>query len=147
MPRVLICTQVPLPPEVQKTALWREDVEREVVATAPETVARALVTSPQLIVIDSGLPDGERLIAAIRANPVTRAVSIAVMSHGDFATSEIELMAAGANAILRLPADTEWDDRLGALMAVAPRRAARLAVTLQFEATEGDGVTTLGGSV
>jgi DNA-binding response OmpR family regulator len=147
VPRVIICTETPLPDEVQTTALWRDDVVREVVASAVETLVRASATNPHLIVIDSSLPEAEQLIHDLRAHPATRSTSIAVLARSDFAISELELMAAGANAILSLPADPEWNDRLAVLMSVAPRRASRLAVTLQFEAAEGDNITTVAGTV
>lgn len=147
MPRVIICTETPLPADVHTTALWRDDVERQVVASAVETLVRAAATNPHLIVIDSALPEAEQLINDLRDHPATRSTSIAVLARGEFAISELELMEAGANAILRLPADAEWNDRLAVLMSVAPRRAARLAVTLQFEAAEGDRITTVAGTV
>jgi hypothetical protein len=47
------------------------------------------------------------------------------------------LLQGGANAILRLPAGPDWNERLAPLLSVAPRRAARIAVRLEFEGQGG----------
>ena len=52
-------------------------------------------------------------------------------------SAELELLEAGANAILRLPASPEWDRRLARLAQVSLRRKARVAVHLKVEASLG----------
>jgi DNA-binding response OmpR family regulator len=147
MPLVLICTAVPFKDELADTLVGREDVERRVVSTAQDAATAAVTSPANLVIVDSALPAAESLIRGLRGNPATRSVSIVIMARGDFDPTELPLMDAGANAILRLPAGPDWNDRLSSLMAVPPRRSARLAVTLQFEAQSGDGVSTLGGTV
>ena len=60
-----------------------------------------------------------------------------VAARGDFDPSEVELLEAGANAILRLPAGPEWDERLPRLMDVPVRREARFTVHFDVEAAAG----------
>ena len=72
-------------------------------------------------------------MAALRADAVTRRASIVVLARGDHDPLEVELLEAGANAILRLPPGPEWEPRLRELLAVPVRRQARLAVHLQVE--------------
>jgi DNA-binding response OmpR family regulator len=112
-----------------------------------EALAKVVLHSFNLIMVDSELAGADRLIAAVRANAATRAASIVVMAHGDFSPEEVRLMEAGANAILRFPVGPEWDDRLSALVAVPQRRASRLAVQLQLEANAGEGITVVAGTV
>lgn len=147
MPRVLIYALEGLPEVLKKTLLWRDDVERQIVHQAQDVLTRAVPPLPNLLLIDGKAPGGERLVQELRANAATRGLSIAVLARGEFSPNELGLMAAGANAILRLPVDRDWDDRLATLMSVAPRRAARLAVSLQFEAEGGYEVQTVAGTV
>jgi DNA-binding response OmpR family regulator len=147
MPLVLICTAVPLKDELAETLVGRDDVERKIATTAQEAATAAVTSRANLVIIDGEFPDGEALIRGLRGNLATRSVSIVIMARGDFDPTELHLMEAGANSILRLPAGPDWNDRLSTLMAVPPRRSSRLAVTLQFEAQSGDSVSTLGGTV
>lgn len=147
MPRVLICTRQGQGEELRPTLIWRDDVERQVSHAAAEAYDLATAGRPNLLLVDSGIGDAERLIRELRGHPETRTLSIVIIAGGDLDPAEVRLLDAGANAILRLPANTEWDDRLAPLIAVPPRRAGRLAVTLQFEVSVGEGVTTVGGTV
>jgi hypothetical protein len=147
VPTVLICTADRLPDELSTTILWRDDVQRRIVKMTSEAVALAEESRPDLVIVDSALSSAEDLITILRAGTKTRMVSIAVLARGEFDANEVRLLEAGANTIFRLPCTPDWDERLAPLMAVAPRRTARLAVTLQFEATGIDGIMTLVGTV
>jgi hypothetical protein len=144
---VLICTADRLPDELQTTILWRDDVERRIVKMTSEAVSLTETARPDLVLVDSALASAEDLITLLRAGGKTRGLSIAVLARGEFDANEVRLLEAGANTIFRLPCTPDWDERLAALMAVAPRRTARLAVTLQFEANGIDGIMTLVGTV
>jgi hypothetical protein len=146
MPSVLICAPGPLMDELQETLLGRTDVDRRSVTVASEAVAQMLLAKPDLIVVDSRLGDAEALIGGIRANPVTRPVSILVVASGEWSPAEVRFIDSGANAILRLPAGPEWDERLSLLLYVPTRRAGRLAALVQFEAVTG-GVESVAGTV
>jgi DNA-binding response OmpR family regulator len=145
MPSVLICAPGPLLDDLQETLLGRDDVDRRAVTRATDAVAAMLMAKPDLVVIDARLAEAEALINGIRSNPVTRPVSIVVVAGGEFSPAEVRFIDAGANAILRLPAGPEWDDRLNALLYVPTRRAGRLPALVQFEATAG--VESIAGTV
>jgi hypothetical protein len=69
-------------------------------------------------------------------------MSIVVIARGELDPIEVELLEAGANAILRLPVTPDWDERLERLMEVPVRRETRLPVTFEVEARSGSGVET-----
>jgi CheY-like chemotaxis protein len=148
MPSVLICAPASLMNELQDTLRARADVERRTTAEAAQAIAMMLVAKPDLLLIDERLAEAETLIAAVRANPVTRPVSIVVMAMDDFDPAELRFITSGANAILRLPAGPDWDARLEELLHVPPRRPARLAALVQFEASGGgESIQTVAGTV
>jgi CheY-like chemotaxis protein len=147
MPSVLICAGESVVKGLQGTILWRDDMERRTTASAQEAITMTLLSKPDLIVVDIKLASADALVAGIRANPVTRAVSIVIIAHGEFDASDLRFLDAGANAILRFPASRDWDDRLSALLYVPVRRTARLAALLQFEASGGIGVDTVAGTI
>ncbi len=140
MPVALLCSPVPLDGDLQETALWRQDVERRHASSADEALQGALDRRPDIVIIDRDLPGAARLIAALRRDPRTRSVSIAVLARDDLDPTEVELMASGANAILRLPPDAEWAERLPRLMSVPGRKEVRLPVYFEIEARSGIGV-------
>src|SRR5581483_3612094 len=144
-----ICTASALPPELEETLLGREETRRKIARNVEEALAAAAEERPNLMLVDSALENAEGLIGELRRNLPTRSVSIAVVTQGDFdPLVDVRFLEAGANTILRLPVTSDWDDRIAALLSVAPRRTARLAATLQFEGTSGDGgILTVAGTV
>jgi len=135
---VLICTHAPtIDADLGGTLLFRHDVERRVFAKQDEARMFAVAARPQVVVVDRDLPWAGRFIAALREDASTRGLSVVVMARGDFDAGEVELLEAGANAILRLPAGEEWNERLQRLMAVPARKDARFPVSFQVEALAG----------
>jgi CheY-like chemotaxis protein len=133
MPAVLFVTQKPLlPEELQDTVLGRVGVERYSVQGLEEAQMMAQASPPELVLVDRDLPRAEELILRLRADDVTRDLSLAVFARGEFEPSEVALLEAGANALLRLPVDAEWDQRLIKLMSVPLRRDARFPVHLRL---------------
>jgi DNA-binding response OmpR family regulator len=118
--------------------LWREGLQRHEATRVEDALTTAAAARPQLIVIDRRLPRAQELITAIRKNAAVRSCSIVVLARGDFETAEIDLLEAGANAILRFPPGPEWDERLDRLLKVPARREARVAVQFGVEATHGE---------
>lgn len=106
----------------------------------------AIAVRPDLIVVDRDLPRAARLVEDLRKDATTRNVSIVVAARGDMADLELQMLEAGANAVIRLPAGSEWDERLSHLMRVPPRRAARVPLRIQFEGKTAH-VETVWGSV
>ncbi len=137
MPTVLLCSTSDLKGDLGETLLWREDIERHVAARGEDARTLALAARPQMVVVDRDLPRARDLIADLRRDPATRPLSIVVLGRGDFDSVEVELLEAGANAILRLPAGPEWDDRLVRLIQVPIRKDSRFAVHFEVEADTG----------
>ena len=139
MPVALICSQAELDAELGHTLLWRAGMERHVATRLEDALMMAVAAKPDIVIVDRELPRSDRLVAALREDPSTRALSIVVAARGDFDPSEVELLEAGANAILRLPAGPEWDERLPRLMDVPVRRDARFTVHFDVDAVPGVG--------
>jgi len=137
MLRVIVWSSEDLTRMLAATFLGRTGVDRFKAKSLEEVRKLARAVGPQLILVDRDLPHVPQLIAELRADPVTQHRSVAVLAFGDFQPSEIELLDAGANAILRLPPDAGWDDRLQRLLRVASRQEVRLPIRLAIEATIG----------
>jgi CheY-like chemotaxis protein len=134
MPVALICSQAELEPDLGHTLLWREGMERHVATRLEDARMMAVAAKPDIVIVDRELPRCDKLVAALREDPSTRGLSIVVAARGDFDPAEVELLEAGANAILRLPAGPEWDERLPRLMDVPVRRNARFTVHFDVDA-------------
>ena len=140
MTAVLICSHAEdLKADLGGTLLWREGIERQVVAKMEEARMLAVAARPRLVVIDRDLPWATRIVTALREDPSTRGLSLVVMARGDFDSAEVELLECGANAILRLPAGPEWNERLERLMDVPVRKEARFPVSFAVEASSNGG--------
>ena len=137
MPVALICTQADLQSDLGHTLLWRAGMERHVATRLEDARMMAVAARPDIVIVDRELPRSDRLVAALREDPSTRGLSIVVAARGDFDPVEVELLEAGANAILRLPAGPEWDERLPRLLNVPVRRQARFTVDFDVEAVVG----------
>jgi DNA-binding response OmpR family regulator len=144
MPLVLICSQSGLESELGSTPLWRADMERHTAAGMEEAQMLAEAKRPDLVAVDRDLPRAAELVAALRGEEATRRSSIVVLARGDHDPLEVELLEAGANAVLRLPPGPDWEARLRVLLAVPVRRQARLAVKLQVEGFRAGGVPVEG---
>jgi hypothetical protein len=131
--------------ELGQTLLWRRDVTRQVV-TALGAARAAIRERPSLAVVERDLPWAADFIREVREDDTTKATSIAVYAPGEVDPVEMDLLASGANAVLRLPVTREWDKRLARLVHVPPRHAVRVPVFVEVEA-DGAVRTTLGTSV
>lgn len=137
MPEVLICSTAEIEPALTETMLWRQEFKRRFARTLEEAHRAALAARPAIVLVDRDLPWAVDVVKAIRQDAATRSCSLAIVARGDFQAAELELLEAGANAVLRLPADAEWDKRLARLLQVTARREARVPIHLQLEATLG----------
>jgi CheY-like chemotaxis protein len=134
MAAALICSQTDLQGELGHTLLWRTGIERHVATRLEEARMMAVAARPDIVIVDRDLPRAEKLVAGLREDPSTRRLSIAILARGDLDPAEVELLEAGANAILRLPPGPDWDERLNQLIDVPARREARLPVEFGVEA-------------
>jgi CheY-like chemotaxis protein len=134
MLRLLLCSDHDLRPELAATVVGRQAVEMYRVDGLRDLRLLAATLDPQAILVDRDVAGGAReLIEALRQEPSTRNRSVAVLARGDLQPQEVELLDAGANAILRLPPDPGWDERLARLLKVPARQEARLGVQLAVE--------------
>jgi DNA-binding response OmpR family regulator len=138
---VLICTSRSLDRDLQATVLFRADIVREIVHSTEEIEKRLAQGKVALLCIHRGIPGVETLLRSIRKSPTLKRTSIVVFSEDDFDPSEVEVMEAGANAILRLPPGDDFNERVGRLIEVPARRHVRLPVRLQVSASRGFGAT------
>jgi len=146
VPSVLICATDPLSEELGGTLVWRDDMTRQLASRFQDALVAAVAERPDLIVVDSGLPDAERLVADLRLEAATATVPIAVIASAH-ERSEARFQNAGANAVLRRPADPDWDEKLGPLLLISGRRATRIPVELEVLASAGEAAPKLRGTV
>jgi hypothetical protein len=131
---VLICAAAGrVADDLHASPVWREGVERHKADSLHAGLSLAVAARPTLVVIDRDLPRAEKLVQEIRANAQTAGCSIVVVATGDSQPGEVELLEAGANAILRHPPGEDWEERLGRLLRVPARRNLRMHVDLEAE--------------
>ena len=133
MTAVLICTHSDVEADLAQTLLYRHDVDRHLRIKMDDARMLAVAAQPRLVLIDRDLPWAARFVTALREDAATRGLSLVVMARGDFDPSEVDLLEAGANAILRLPAGPEWNERLQRLMDVPVRKDARFPVSFRVD--------------
>lgn len=143
MPSVLICSESDLSRVLAATLLGRGGIDTFKATRLQDAKLLARTTRPALVLLDRDLPRVREFLETFREEPATRTRSIAVLAHGDIEAAELELLELGANAILRLPPDVGWDDRLSKLLQVPLRQEARLQVQLAVETAAGAGVDAL----
>lgn len=131
MLRILVCSERDLRPDLAPTLIGRQNIE--VYRAEKFEDARLLGSSlgARAILVDRDLPDARAFIERLREDPATQRRSIAVLARGVMRDEELELITAGANAILRLPPDAGWDERLSKLLTVQARQLARLVVRIE----------------
>jgi CheY-like chemotaxis protein len=142
MPVVLICSPSSLDDELGGTVLSRGDVVRHSASQADDVLKRAVEVQADVVLLDRDMPGADRVVAALRRDPATRRVSVVVLARGELDPVEVELLEAGANAILRLPVSPDWDERLDRLMQVPHRREVRLPIGFEVEARLGGAIET-----
>ena len=137
----LICSNRSLSRDLQSTVLYRAGIERIETNSIQDAQTKLGGGGISLLVIHRNVSGVENLIRAVRKSSAQKKISIVVISEDDFDPSEVEVLEAGANAILRLPPGDDFNDRLSRLMDVPARKDVRLPVRLQVVATSGFGAT------
>jgi CheY-like chemotaxis protein len=133
-----------LTPELGGTALFRDSVERILVSGADEIRRLADEGRLDVVVVDSALPGAAGVVAALRQDPITRPTAIVALGRSEFGFDHLDLLEAGANAILPLPPGHDWDDRLMRIIHVPVRRATRFPVNLALEGGLQNGLPVSG---
>jgi CheY-like chemotaxis protein len=142
--RALVVAASDLAAELGGTALFRTNVERLRAGGADEVRRVAGQGRVDVVVVDSAMPTAASVVAALRQDPLTRPTAIVVLGRTEFGFDHLEMLEAGANAILPLPAGQDWDDRLMRLIHVPVRKAARFPVDLAIEGGLRGGVSFTG---
>jgi hypothetical protein len=143
MVKVVICSEERLDETLEETALWREDVERVKTQSASDVSSLVREHGADLLVVHRDVAGAVELVRALRRAPETRKLSMVIVAPEDFNPLDVELLEVGANAILRLPPNLEWDERLTRLMSVPVRRDVRFSVEFEVLAQSGGVVETL----
>jgi CheY-like chemotaxis protein len=133
MLRILICSETDLRSDLTPTVIGRQRIELYRADGLPAVRLLSSTLDPQAILVDRDLPAVRGFIEALRKDPVTRRRSVAILASGPVQGVEKDLLKAGANAVLRLPPDAGWDERLSRLLTVPVRCEARLAVELDVD--------------
>lgn len=133
MIRAIVVSAADLSRELHGTLLYRSNVERCPATGLSEVRQLALAGRPDVVVVDSALPGAAALVAGLRQDPATRQLAIVALGRSEFSFGHLDLLEAGANAILPLPPGADWDDRLMRLVHVPVRKSTRLPVDLAIE--------------
>jgi CheY-like chemotaxis protein len=127
--RALICSQRPLTDELQRTLLWRQDVDRYHTDDWRDALGVARHLPIDVVLVDAELPNALDLVRAIRTAPLTRSIAVAVLARpGAESVFGGQFLDGRAIEILRVPPGADWDERLVRLLHVTPRRAVRQRV-------------------
>ena len=125
--RALIWSKRDLRPELAGTLIGRQGIEVYRVEKLADAKLVGSSLGVQVILMDHDFPNAAGLIRQLRQEPATRDRSIAVLSRGS-RQGDQEMLAAGANAVLRLPPGADWDERFSKLLTVPVRQQARILV-------------------
>jgi len=133
MLRILICSESDLRPHLAPTVIGRQRIELFRADSLPAVRLLSSTLDPRAILVDHDLPAVRAFVEALRRDPATRQRSLAVLVRGAVKDVEQELLKVGANAVLRLPPDAGWDERLSRLLTVPARYDARLPLQLDVD--------------
>jgi CheY-like chemotaxis protein len=132
-PTVLIVAGDDITHRLQRTVLWRRNIERVQVKDAATACEKVRTSRPRLVVVDGRDADkAAAVMQQLRNDPETRSLSLAAVVDDVVPGTENQLRQAGANVVLSGQAvPFLWDQWLEELLTVPPRRAARIAVRLE----------------
>ncbi len=147
MIRAVLVSATELVHELHETMLYRSNVERLAAQELSDVRRYAEQGRPDVVVVDSALPGAVALVAALRQDALTRPLAIVALGRSEFGSGHLDLLEAGANAILPLPPGADWDDRLMRLVHVPMRKAVRLPVEIAIEGGLRGGLRFAGRSL
>ena len=133
MIRAVLLSPLDLTSELGDTVLFRRNVERLPASRAEDVQRLAASGRIDVIVVDSALPGAAGVVAVLRQDAATRATAIVALGRSEFGFGHLDLLEAGANAILPLPPGHDWDDRLTRLINVPVRATTRFPVDMAIE--------------
>jgi hypothetical protein len=138
MALAVICSPAPLDEELGRTFLWRRDFVRRYASSLSEAQQLAQAEGPTVVVVDRDIPWAERIVTLLRRDPDTRGLAIVVLARGAVRSAESDLLDAGADAVLRLPAGPGWDADFARLIGFPLRRDRRIELQLRVDAQVAD---------
>ena len=133
MIRAVLVSAIDLSRELHATVLYCNNVERLGATAASEVRRHAEQGRLDVIVVDSAISGASSLVAALRQDPLTRPTAIVALGRSEFGLGQLDLLQAGANAILPLPPQADWDDRLLRLLNVPARKPTHLPIEFVIE--------------
>jgi len=125
--KALIFSQRPLD-ELHGTLIWRQDVARYHADDWQDAFGAARHLPVEVLLVDAETSGALDLVRAIRGEPLTRHISVAVLARRGAEKAFTDAFDDGPIEILHLPPGSDWDDRLVRLLRVTPRRAIRQRV-------------------
>ena len=138
MSRALICSQRPLDDELGRTLIWREDVNRYHADDWQDALGVARHLPVDVVLVDAELPGSIDLVRALRSEPLTQRIAVAVLARQGAESAFAGESGDGGVEILHMPPGSDWDERLVRLLHVTPRRAVRQRVDVDVYA-RGEG--------
>jgi CheY-like chemotaxis protein len=139
--RAALLASSDLTSELGGTVLYRRNVERLPAGGLEDVRRLADAGRLDVVVVDAALAGAAAVVAGLRQDPTTRAVAIVALGRSEFGFEQLELLQAGANAILPLPPGQDWDDRLMRLIHVPVRKTTRFPVSLNLQGGLRDGAS------
>jgi len=142
MTKVLIVAGSELTAVLERTVVWRSDVQRLFAPDLAGAFEAACSALPKLVILD-GAPQDEvvEILRRFRADGITRKMSLAVLRRSATVPEVESLRRAGANVVFAGEAlPYLWDAWLEELLEVPRRRVVRVPLRLdvwsRFETTE-----------
>ena len=144
MIRAVVVAASDLAAELGGTVLFRRNVERLRASSAEDVRRVADEGRLDVVVVDTAMPGAAGIVAAVRQDPITRSTAIVALGRSEFGFDHLDLLDAGANAILPLPPGHDWDDRMMRLIHVPVRKATRFPVDIAIDGGLESGLTFTG---
>jgi hypothetical protein len=132
MPKVLIVAGPELTAKLERTIVWRSDVERLFAPDLASAFFTACEALPKLVILD-GAPqeEVEEILRRFRRDGLTRKMSLAVLKESASVPEVEALRRAGANVVFAGEAlPYLWDAWLEELLEVPRRRVVRVPLRL-----------------
>lgn len=139
MIHAVIVSHNELEEQLRGTLLGRQNVVCNQAADLDAVKRATLEGRVDIVLLDAALPGAPAMAAALREEPLTRGLSIAGLGQPAFGLVLVELLEAGVNAVLPLPPDAKWDDRLMRLVHVPARKVSRFPVAFAVGLGRGQG--------
>jgi CheY-like chemotaxis protein len=118
---------------LSRTVLGRRGFERQLATVAEQARALAWAQRPDIILVDVYLEGALELVEGLRADAETQGLSIVALTGRTTDPREAQLLRAGANAVLRLPPDSAFDERLMRYVDVPMRKSSRFPVSFRIK--------------